>query len=56
MYVFIRIIHISYAKGVDRKLNRGDSIIPATRKRQDETNDVQIEFRKREGREDKEIK
>ena len=30
--------------------NRGDSIVP-TRKRQDETNDVQIEIEKREGRE-----
>ena len=32
--------------------NRGDSIVP-TRKRQDETNDVQIEIEKREGRKEK---
>ena len=45
--------YISYAKRVAAETDRGDSIVP-TRKRQDETHDVEIESKK--GKEEKKNK
>ena len=51
-YVWKCIEHIICETSRSRNRNRGDSIVP-TRKRQDETNDVQIEIEKIEKREER---